>query len=154
MSKGSGPRQPSILRPLRSAARQHNGWGIKTIDMQRDRGQSDGRAVYGTYRWQKLVAQLKKKRGERCELCGAAATRLEAHHVIELKDGGDPWSEANISLACRPCHASLTAKAKRVRSWSSTRDELMKLIDDDVEQQRGGRPRWEGGGSTAGPRSP
>ena len=39
----------------------------------------------------------------RCTSCSVAG-KLEAHHVVELRDGGPAYDLANIKTLCRSCH--------------------------------------------------
>lgn len=71
---------------------------------------------YRTPEWTALVASLIKRRGRKCEDCGASGCRIYADHVVELKDGGAPLDPANIRLLCAPCHGKKTAKERARRS--------------------------------------
>lgn len=68
--------------------------------------------------WLGLMRQLKRKRGNRCQDCGAKASktvRIIGDHIHERKDGGADLDPANIRLLCLPCHNRKTAKAKAKR---------------------------------------
>ena len=41
--------------------------------------------------------------GWRCSKCGKAG-RLEVHHRVHLRDGGEPFALENLVTRCRPCH--------------------------------------------------
>ena len=66
--------------------------------------------------WRKLIAQIKRERGNRCEVCGAGEGRIIGDHIIELKDGGAPLDKANVRLLCMAHHNSKTASERRRRS--------------------------------------
>ena len=72
---------------------------------------------YKSAEWKALVAQIKARRGNRCEAegCGASGFVI-ADHVIEIRDGGARLDPANIMLLCAPCHGRKTARARRARS--------------------------------------
>ena len=41
--------------------------------------------------------------GYRCSRCGRAS-RLEAHHIIGLPEGGPPFEQSNLECLCKQCH--------------------------------------------------
>ena len=54
-------------------------------------------------RWERTRKAVFERDGHRCRQCGRAS-RLEAHHVSHLHQGGDPWGLDNIETRCRSCH--------------------------------------------------
>lgn len=56
---------------------------------------------------------VKERAGWKCESCGAAGVKLYADHVIEIKDGGDPFGPGKA--LCAPCHGRKTADEKARR---------------------------------------
>jgi 5-methylcytosine-specific restriction endonuclease McrA len=64
--------------------------------------------------WKALVASIIKRRGRKCEDCGAEGYVI-GDHVNEIRDGGALLDEDNIMLLCAKCHGRKTAKAKRAR---------------------------------------
>ncbi|MCP1200066.1 HNH endonuclease signature motif containing protein [Notoacmeibacter sp. MSK16QG-6] len=69
--------------------------------------------------WRRLIAEIKRERGNRCEDCGARGSkniRIIGDHVDEISDGGARLDRRNIRLLCTPCHGRKTARAKRERS--------------------------------------
>jgi 5-methylcytosine-specific restriction endonuclease McrA len=73
-----------------------------------------GRSVYKTERWKQLSAAMRKA-VRACQMCGRAGKRLVVDHIVELKDGGDPWSPGNLVCVCWSCHTVKTNGAKRAR---------------------------------------
>lgn len=69
--------------------------------------------IYNTPQWRALIARLIKERGRRCEKCGRTGTRIFGDHIIELKDGGEPFDEKNVQLLCGSHH---TLKTNAVRA--------------------------------------
>ena len=41
---------------------------------------------------------------------------MEAHHVVPLEEGGEPYALDNIRTLCAECHAELTAKSARAKT--------------------------------------
>lgn len=42
--------------------------------------------------------------------------KVEADHIIELADGGEPWDVENVQTLCSECHKEKTADSRRVRA--------------------------------------
>ena len=62
------------------------------------------RHVYKTWRWQQVRADMLERAGHRCAKCRKRAERLEVHHLVPIRAGGDPWSPRNLRVLCTPCH--------------------------------------------------
>lgn len=60
--------------------------------------------------------EVRKRAGYKCEVCGRSAERMFADHVVELKDGGDPYELNNGMCVCGACHTrkTLQERAKRL----------------------------------------
>lgn len=71
---------------------------------------------YKTPEWKRLVAQLVKLRGRRCEDCGREGCRVYADHVQELRDGGAALDPGNIRLRCASCHGIKTERERKRRA--------------------------------------
>lgn len=56
-------------------------------------------------RRQALHAAVFRRAGQRCEACGAAGVKLEAHHRVQREAGGRDTAE-NLVALCVPCHRS------------------------------------------------
>lgn len=70
---------------------------------------------YNSVEWRRLVAQIKRERGNHCARCGSDV-RVIADHIIERKDGGADLDPANIELLCHKHHQAKTAKARAIRA--------------------------------------
>ena len=58
--------------------------------------------------WALIRQQVLDRDKHRCRECGKAG-RLEAHHVLELQDGGSNDLD-NLSTLCRGCHIRTHAR--------------------------------------------
>jgi hypothetical protein len=65
------------------------------------------RRVYGTEKWKRTRAKVRRRAGGAFERCGRGAKTLDVHHRIALKDGGLPCDPDNLEALCRPCHRTL-----------------------------------------------
>lgn len=84
--------------------------------------------------WRRIVIKRAEGRCQAltCQAPGRRASRLFADHVVELRDGGDPFDPGNGQALCGACHTHKTAIARAAR-------------------QRGDRPaRPAGGGWSKG----
>lgn len=54
------------------------------------------------------------EREPRCRVCGTEQD-LEADHITEIADGGDPLDAANGQTLCKHHHEEKTALARRIR---------------------------------------
>ena len=50
-----------------------------------------------------------------CERHGETVQGVIVDHIIELKDGGEPFDEGNAQTLCAACHNRKTAKERRKR---------------------------------------
>ena len=67
--------------------------------------QGEHRKLYNSRRW----AMARRKQiveNPLCERCGAVAQ--EAHHVVPLREGGDPYDLNGLASLCKPCHSRHT----------------------------------------------
>lgn len=79
-------------------------------------------SIYVSPEWRALMGRIFAKRGRFCQDCGAGGkgVRLYGDHVIELKDGGEPFDEENVRIRCAPCHGRKTAGARKARALGQT----------------------------------
>lgn len=72
---------------------------------------------YQSADWVKLVAAIKKERGDKCEDCGAPGSqeRIAGDHLKERRDGGAPLDKRNVRLRCYGCHRKKTARVREQR---------------------------------------
>jgi 5-methylcytosine-specific restriction endonuclease McrA len=64
--------------------------------------------LYGPAEWRAFSKAIIRERGYRCEdnehEHDKPMTNLVADHIVELQDGGEPLSRANVMFRCRSCH--------------------------------------------------
>ena len=74
--------------------------------------------IYDTQRWKRI--SIKKRtidpfcQGE-CEAKGILKEAQVVDHIIEIEDGGSPYSMANLQSLCRSCHNTKTHKVAMAR---------------------------------------
>ncbi len=74
-------------------------------------------SFYGTAAWQRFRNDYKSKNPlheDRIEERRTVSVYC-IDHIVELKDGGDPFNEDSSRSRCRICHARKTAAEKRNR---------------------------------------
>lgn len=74
--------------------------------------------IYDSKRWRVLAKKAKMIAGGLCEKClrnGRESYGDVADHIVELEDGGEPFSLSNIEVLCFSCHASKTQREKDKR---------------------------------------
>lgn len=75
---------------------------------------------YQSQEWRALMATIRSRRGNRCEVPGCGSTnRVIGDHIVEIKDGGAPLDERNVRLLCHAHHQGKTAEARRLRARGS-----------------------------------
>lgn len=97
---------------------------VATVDPRRVKPPSKvGDPFYSSVAWRRLLDQLIKARGRRCERCGRThdadgePIRVFGDHIKELRDGGAPLDPSNIQLLDSSCHMAKTA-VERARRMS------------------------------------
>jgi hypothetical protein len=64
--------------------------------------------IYRTRQWQSVRKQVLSRDQRQCQIrgprCRGVATCVD--HIVELEDGGDPYSLCNLQAACGSCNAS------------------------------------------------
>jgi 5-methylcytosine-specific restriction enzyme A len=80
--------------------------------------------IYASPRWRKFIAAIKAARGPYCQGRDHQGNRhvalLNGDHIIELKDGGEPFDPRNIQLLCQSCHNKKTAREQVRRASGRT----------------------------------
>ena len=77
----------------------------------------DGKYIYGTARWQRL----RNSHIRMYPLCAECARNAlvkpgeVVDHVIEIKDGGDPWDPDNLQALCKEHHQKKSGEEIRKR---------------------------------------
>ena len=64
--------------------------------------------------WGVIRAQVRKRDGELCRLCGCEPLAPEYDHIVPLRDGGAFGAE-NVRLLCHECHVRVTTEWRRNR---------------------------------------
>ncbi len=80
--------------------------------------------------WRKLVAAIKKERGDKCEACGAEQGQINGDHITEMQDGGAPLDPGNVQLLCQTCHSIKTrdeGQARQYRQWINRTRHLIEV---------------------------
>ena len=85
---------------------------------------SDLHRQTGRREWASIRRTILARDGRRCQECGKAG-RLEVHHLLPLKHGGDD-SVDNLKTMCRDCHISAHARPVSAMDaeWQPFVDEL------------------------------
>ena len=64
--------------------------------------------MYATPLWRKLRAQILIRDGwtcqGRCKELGRTSAGSEVHHLLPIREGGEPFDPDNLRLLCRDCH--------------------------------------------------
>ena len=92
---------------------------LKTFDAFKERGLkvldtrigtpvvSLSRKVYSSRKWRERVRPAKLRHDPLCQRCafvGLTTPATEVDHQVQIAQGGDPWSDSNLTSLCRPCH--------------------------------------------------
>ena len=74
--------------------------------------------------WEPIREKVFARDGRRCQQCGKAG-RLEAHHVLPLKENGSNDMD-NLTTLCRGCHIEVhrPPESPRQAAWRAMVDEL------------------------------
>jgi hypothetical protein len=72
-------------------------------------------SFYQSTEWRRLIASIKRERGNWCERCGSTV-RVIGDHIVERKDGGADLDPSNVELLCAKHHATKTAAARARRA--------------------------------------
>jgi 5-methylcytosine-specific restriction protein A len=86
--------------------RKYDTFYEKAVDEFREK-RNTPKNFYRTRRWLKFRDWYRAKH-PLCEIClseGRGPTPMKiVHHIIEIEDGGDKFSEANVQSVCAECH--------------------------------------------------
>ena len=84
--------------------------------------------LYGEIQKHKACVRSRavKAYGDKCELCGYAAT-FDVHHIVPKRDGG-PYEINNLMIVCPNCHALITRNIFVVKSRKSIPNIRDKII--------------------------
>jgi len=103
-------------------------------------------------RWRKAVY---RKAGYRCELCGAARVKVNAHHITAIcRDSGRALDSSNGIFLCVPCHKMVhnvlgnladDEGLRRIEEWRASvdkaafraiRDRYLQLAMETASEER------------------
>ena len=76
-----------------------------------------GKAIYTSSRWLRLREQYVAQ-NPLCEDClsrGIVTEGNDVDHIVEIKDGGDPFDIKNLRHLCTSCHRHKTGQEMRKR---------------------------------------
>ena len=77
-----------------------------------------GKNIYSSARWTKLSKQF-RKHNPLCACCferGIYTPCTLVDHIVEIKDGGDPWDIDNLQSMCNSCHNTKTGEEVKKRT--------------------------------------
>jgi 5-methylcytosine-specific restriction protein A len=68
------------------------------------------RKVYKTAAWARfrLLRLSQQPICQACDRKGLLSPSVDVHHIVPLRDGGQPYSIANTECLCHSCHSALT----------------------------------------------
>ena len=82
--------------------------------------------------WHSLRVLIFKRDNYVCQVCGnigrhvghgldgkfkkLGTVKVQADHIIELADGGQPWDMDNLQTLCQECHKAKTSASRRSRA--------------------------------------
>jgi len=77
---------------------------------------------YSSPEWRALLARIIAIRGRHCQDLHhdpskpRSGVRIYGDHIVELRDGGAPLDERNVTLKCGACHTrkTLSERARRM----------------------------------------
>jgi 5-methylcytosine-specific restriction endonuclease McrA len=68
-------------------------------------------------RWKRARAAVQARDGGRCQLeeQGECYGRLEVHHLVPVRSGGDPYDLGNLVVVCRGHHEAIEKRHREER---------------------------------------
>ena len=87
----------------------------KVLTPKRDR--RNGK-FYDSARWRRVSIKQRTK-FPMCSSCEDKGITMEAHHadhIVEIEDGGSPYSLSNLKSLCRSCHTTKTNLVRAERN--------------------------------------
>ncbi len=79
------------------------------------RGTPYGRILTGS-QWQKARKAVRARDGEFCQFEDETCYgRLEVHHIVPVREGGEPFELENLAVVCRGHHQQIEAKHRAAR---------------------------------------
>lgn len=71
--------------------------------------------IYRSDKWGAFRAMVAAQAMPVCVHCGSTGPRMTLDHIVEIKDGGEPFSRDNVQWLCQPCHNVKTAAQRNLR---------------------------------------
>jgi len=105
-----------LVRPGEKYCEKHR--KQKHIEYKERRNDKEVQVIYNTKRWKKVRELALKRDGGLCVMCLKEGRIVKADvvdHIIEIKDGGDPYDLNNLQSLCNKCHAKKTFVAREGR---------------------------------------
>lgn len=87
---------------------------VKNSVYNRTRSDKDVVTIYSTPRWKRIRKMALVRDNALCQHCKERNAEV-VDHIVEIKDGGDPYDLSNLESLCNRCHAIKTAQAKSER---------------------------------------
>jgi 5-methylcytosine-specific restriction protein A len=83
---------------------------------QRNRETHRNRSFYNSKRW-KLLRRRILFLNPLCQCDDPDCTEIatDVHHIVDMEDGGDPWSMTNLQALTAVCHSRITNKRLRTK---------------------------------------
>lgn len=66
-----------------------------------------GRTIYNKHKWKRTRERILFNQ-PLCARCGSVAE--DVHHLVDLKDGGDPYDPTNLEPLCHACHSQISRR--------------------------------------------
>lgn len=90
---------------------------------------SRNHAKLNARQWARVRRQALRRAGFRSELSGKVG-RLECHHLVRLKDDGDPYDLANLVVMTRDEHIRHHEKDQIAPDVAAWRDYVKELVEE------------------------
>jgi 5-methylcytosine-specific restriction enzyme A len=76
-----------------------------------------GSSIYKKRAWRAIRLAALRRAGWKCQirLNGCTERATQGDHIVELEDGGEPFSLSNTQAACRACNVAKGNKARDAR---------------------------------------
>ena len=80
---------------------------LKNSVYNKTRGDKSVVKMYSTARWKRVRKIALVRDNGLCQHCLEANAEM-VDHIVEIKDGGDPYTLSNLQSLCNKCHAIKT----------------------------------------------
>ena len=66
--------------------------------------------------WRRVRELVRQRHGDACAMAdGACVGRLEVHHLVPVRDGGEPFDPDNCAVVCRHHHEVIERGARAAK---------------------------------------